>query len=434
MTAPVENGTVPQRDGRENAVPAWVEMGEELRKEFWAVLALRHCRGLGARSRARLLKTFGSAYQALQSRDAWKKAGLSRRQADEMAGESWRTEARKEWNQAGKFNVRILLWGDSQYPERLRELPDAPILLYCRGDISLLRAPAIAIVGSRHATKHGCDVAAHISRRLAACGIAVTSGMAQGIDRAVHEAALKETGKSIGVLGTGIDKIYPRDNKELFARMSGEGLLLSEFPPGAQPLATHFPIRNSIISGLSLGVLVIEAAGRSGSLITARLALEQNRDVFAVPGQALDAHSVGCQDLVRQGARPVFSAEDILRDLADQLSPFGINRETLPERGEPLAIPCQKNSAPDMLKNGNRDSAAQRCYASPQEDAPSAVVPCPPESRRRLLECLRRNGDMQSDALAAALNLTAAELSSMLISLEMTGRIKRLPGARYKAL
>ncbi|MDR3357525.1 MAG: DNA-processing protein DprA [Desulfovibrio sp.] len=415
-------------------MPAWAELGEEVRKEFWAVLALRHCRGLGARSRARLLKTFNSAYRALQSRDAWKKAGLSQRQVDEMAGESWRPEALEEWNKAGKLNARILLWGDSHYPERLRELSDAPILLYCRGDMSLLRAPAIAIVGSRRATKHGCDVAAHIARHLAACGIAVASGMAQGIDRAVHEAALGETGKSIGVLGTGIDKIYPRDNKELFARMSKEGLLLSEFPPGAQPLATHFPIRNRIISGLSLGVLIIEAASRSGSLITARLALEQNRDVFAVPGQALDAHSIGCQDLVRQGAHPVFTAEDILRDLADQLKFFGISRETLPEEGKPPSVSGPNKISPDSLKNGDDGSAAQKFYPLSPDDSLAAIAPCPPENRNRLLECLRRNGDMQSDALAAALNLTAAELSPALVSLEMTGQIKRLPGARYKAL
>ncbi|MDR2745092.1 MAG: DNA-processing protein DprA [Desulfovibrio sp.] len=433
MTVSTEKSDAPLWDGRENAVPAWSEMGEEVRREFWAVLALRHCKGLGARSCARLLKTFGSAYRALQSKDAWKKAGLSRRQIKEMTGESWRSEAREEWNQARKFNARILLWHDSHYPERLRELPDAPILLYCRGDISLLHAPAIAIVGSRHATKHGLDVAAHISRHLAACGIAVASGMAQGIDRAVHEAALGETGKSIGVLGTGIDKIYPRDNRELFARMAREGLLLSEFPPSAQPLATHFPIRNRIISGLSLGVLVIEAASRSGSLITARLALEQNRDVFAVPGQALDAHSIGCQDLVRQGARPVFAAEDILRDLADQLKLFGIGREIL--EGESPARSGRNEISPNRLKAGeNEDNSSAARYVLSSDEPLSAIVPCPPENRHHLLECLRRNGDMQSDALAAALNLTAAELSPMLVSLEMTGQIKRLPGARYKAL
>ncbi|MDR1660156.1 MAG: DNA-processing protein DprA [Desulfovibrio sp.] len=434
MTAPAEKDNARRRNIREGAAPAWVEPDAEIRKEFWAVLALRHCRGLGARSRARLLKIFGSAYRALQSKNSWKKAGFSQRQVDEITGESWRTEAREEWDQARKLNARILLWGDSHYPERLRELPDAPILLYCRGDVSLLRAPAIAIVGSRHATKHGCDVAAHIARRLAACGIAVSSGMAQGIDRAVHEAALEETGKSIGVLGTGIDKIYPRDNEELFTRMAGEGLLLSEFPPGAQPLAAHFPIRNRIISGLSLGVLVIEAASRSGSLITARLALEQNRDVFAVPGQALDAHSIGCQDLVRQGAQPVFTAEDILRDLAAQLRLFGISGETRPGEGDSPAVSRQSKASPDMLKNGSNGFAAQKFCALSPGDSLSAASPCPPESRHRLLECLRQHGDMQSDALAAALDLTAAELSPILVSLEITGQIKRLPGARYKVL
>lgn len=198
----------------------------------------------------------------------------------------------------------------------MRQLPDAPALLYCRGDGSLLRAPAFAVVGSRRATAQGKAVAAYMARCLSACGVTIVSGMAQGIDCVAHEAALGRVGRSIGVLGTGIDVRYPACNAGVFAAMEREGLLVSEFPPGAPPLPTNFPVRNRIISGLALGVLVAEAASRSGSLVTARLALEQNREVYAVPGPALDAHCLGSQDLVRQGARPVFNAEDVLRDLA----------------------------------------------------------------------------------------------------------------------
>ena len=196
-------------------------------------------------------------------------------------------------------------------------------------------------MGSRRATSQGLAVAAYMARCLAACGITVVSGMAQGIDSVAHEAALARVGRSIGVLGTGIDQIYPRSGEPLFRAMAEQGLLLSEFPPGAPPLAEHFPIRNRIISGLALGVLVVEAAGRSGSLITARLALEQNRDVYAVPGPALDSHCLGCQELVRQGARPVFSAEDVLRDLAAQLQPFGISEASLPEAEKALTLPAR---------------------------------------------------------------------------------------------
>ncbi|MDR1777784.1 MAG: DNA-processing protein DprA [Desulfovibrio sp.] len=398
----------------------WAGMDEEARKEFWASLALRHSKWLGARSRARLLKKFGSSFQALQHKRSWVQAGLSQRQIKAVEDESWRTTAQEEWNRAQKLDCGILLWTSNFYPERLRELQDAPVFLYCLGDVSLLRSPVVAIVGSRHATRHGCDVAAYMSSRLAACGIAVVSGMAQGIDAAVHESALRQTGKSIGVLGTGIDKVYPGANEALFALMRKHGLLLSEFPPGASPLAAHFPIRNRIISGLALGVLVVEAASRSGSLITARLALEQNRDVFAVPGPALSAHCIGCQDLVRQGARAVFSAEDILRDLADQLRGYGVSAEVFG--------PEKPKSEDKHTAKGVRKKEALVPEAASPVNAPEL------SASRQLVECLRRNGDMQADALAVALNITAACLSTTLVSLELAGQIKRLPGARYRAL
>lgn len=186
-------------------------------------------------------------------------------------------------------------------PPLLRAAIDAPLLLYCRGDLALLRAPGFAVVGSRKATRHGRAVAEYMARSLSACGITIVSGMALGIDRVAHEAALARIGRSIGVLGTGIDMLYPLENQAVFDAMERRGLLLSEFAPGTPPQAGNFPIRNRIISGLSLGVLVVEAAHRSGSLITARLALEQNREVYAVPGPALDAHCLGCQDLGAAG-------------------------------------------------------------------------------------------------------------------------------------
>lgn len=404
------------------SVPTWAHMDQAARTEFWASLALRHCRGLGALSCARLLKTFGSAYNAVQARDRWPEAGLTRRQAAEMATGSWRVTAKEEWNRAQTLQAHILLWSDPRYPQRLRELPDAPVLLYCRGDLSLLHSPAFAVVGSRRATSQGRSMASYMARCLSACGIAVISGMALGIDKVAHEAALTRVGRSIGVLGTGIDQIYPRTNARVFEEMTEKGLLVTEFAPGALPLAEHFPIRNRIISGLALGVLVVEAASRSGSLITARLALEQNREVYAVPGSALDAHCLGCQELVRQGARPVFSAEDVLLDLAEQLRPFGISRETLPEEEKrepfPRLVPG-KNS-----RHG--PAAGPLC--------PSADALVPEERKERLLACLRAQGAMQADALALALDISVSELNALLIGLEMLGRIKRLPGARYEAL
>lgn len=434
---------------------SWAEMSEEARTEYWASLALRHCTGLGARSCARLLRTFGSAYAAVQSRQRWREAGLTQKQSAEMATGSWRVTARQEWDSVRDIDAAILLWTDPLYPAPLRQLPDAPVLLYCQGDMSLLQAPAFAIVGSRRSTEHGRTVAAHMARCLSSCGVTIVSGMALGIDRVAHEAALARIGRSIGVLGTGVDVIYPRGNRGVFDAMREHGLLISEFMPGAQPLPEHFPVRNRIISGLALGVLVVEAASRSGSLITARLALEQNREVYAVPGPALDSHCLGCQDLVRQGARPVFSAEDVLRDLADQLRPYGISQASLSE--EEKSVQDQDDGAGQagtkreaeitgVAATGSRrvltDARNQGDRPVKAEDQPlqqnlppldAAEQLAPSERRALLLDCLRQKGPMQADDLACTLAMPVSEMNAMLVGLEMLGQVRRLPGARYEA-
>ncbi len=429
-----------------NRGTVWSELSDEARTEYWAALALRHCAGLGARSCARLLKAFGSAYAAVQARERWREAGLNRKQAAELATGSWRVTARDEWDRARDLDAAIVLWTDSAYPPLLRQLPDAPALLYCRGDLSLLQAPAFAVVGSRRATEHGRAVAAHMSRGLSACGVTIVSGMALGIDRVAHEAALSRIGRSIGVLGTGIDVVYPSVNRKIFGMMEQQGLLVSEFMPGARPLPEHFPIRNRIISGFALGVLVVEAASRSGSLITARLALEQNREVYAVPGPALDASCLGCQELVRQGARPVFSAEDVLRDLAEQLRPYGISRDSLgdeekigpelaliPEaaKEEPAESGCAGRAAPARSGKQQEKQSALPAVARQHKPLGAAENLAPAGRRAALLDCLRQRGPMQADDLACALDISVADLNVMLVGLEMLGQVCRLPGARY---
>lgn len=397
-------------------------LGEAGRNEYWAALALRHCPGIGPRSRARLLQVFGSAYAAVRAADQWPRAGLNRRQSGEFARGSWRPDARREWDAARALDAVILLWPDAAFPPLLRELPDGPALLYLSGDAALLQAPAIAVVGSRRAGPHALEVAAHMARRLSACGVTVISGMAEGIDSVAHAAALNGVGRSIGVLGTGIDRVYPRSGQELFRRMAREGLLISEFAPGTAPLAGNFPIRNRIISGLALGVVVVEAASRSGSLITARMALEQNREVFAVPGPALDAQCAGCQELVRQGARPVFTVEDILRDMADILRPFSISEASLPPE-LPEEAPQAPTTAPP--------AASPPLPVAAREAAESLAATGPKE---RLLACLRGKGALHIDTLAQELELPVAELSALLVGLEILGSVRRLPGARYEAV
>ena len=434
---------------------SWAFMDEAARKEYWASLALRHCRGLGARSAARLARHFGSVYAAVQTREQWGEAGVNKGQAAELATGSWRVTAREEWDRARDISATIVLWTDPEYPALLRTIIDAPLVLYCRGDLSLLQSPGFAVVGSRKATQHGRSVAEYMSRCLSACGIAIVSGMALGIDRVAHEAALARVGRSIGVLGTGIDVLYPPDNMAAFDAMERHGLLISEFAPGTVPHASNFPVRNRIISGLSLGVLVVEAAQRSGSLITARLALEQNREVYAVPGPALDAHCLGCQDLVRQGARAVFSAEDVLRDLAEQLRQFGIDEQSVPEQepglqedvpvpapaggqaAKPAAVQNAAGAGPKTVQNVSPDAAppvAEPAVPPLNDGERAAAEKAATGDSSGLVEYLCQHGPTHADILADAAGLSAAAVNAALVGLEMLGKVRRLPGARYEAM
>ncbi len=204
---------------------------------------------------------------------------------------------------------------DPHYPALLKEISDPPATLFLCGDANILNQPQIAIVGSRNPTHAGCEIATEIASQLAAIGFCITSGLALGIDAAAHRGALNANGKTIAVLGCGLDRVYPQRHCQLADQIRQTGALLSEFPPGTPPLAPHFPQRNRIISGLSLGTLVVEATPKSGSLITARLAATQNREVFAIPGSIRNPLARGCHQLIQQGAKLVESVADIIAEL-----------------------------------------------------------------------------------------------------------------------
>lgn len=388
------------------------QMDDNARKEYWACLALRHCPGLGIRGIYKLLCRYGSAYAAFSNSRDWIKLGFSPQLHSALAADKWRNGAKEEWSRAAKLDAAILLWPCSQYPQRLREIAGAPSLLYCKGDVQLLNGPCVAVVGSRKASRHNLDLAANFGRGLSACGITVVSGMALGIDRQAHVSALRDVGKSIGVLGTGIDMAYPLANRDLYDNMAGKGLLISEFAPQTPPGIYNFPVRNRIISGISLAVLVIEAAQRSGSLITARLALEQNREVFAVPGEAMSARSMGCQNLIRQGAHPAFCVADILELLDLELRSYGMPeqarrpREQLPPRRPDLDAPAAK---------------------------PAADIGGLPKDAADILRALNETDSMNIDDLADKLGMPAKDVMSSLILLEIHGKVKKLPGANYAA-
>ncbi len=224
-----------------------------------------------------------------------------------------------EWLEHPRHHLITL--GDSRYPQCLLELSDPPAALYARGDPQLLASSFIAIVGSRNATPQGARDAEAFARALAATGLCVASGLALGIDAAAHRGGLAATGSSVAVVGTGADQLYPRDNRALAAALEERGCIVSEFPLGTHPDARNFPRRNRLISGISRGVLVVEAAARSGSLITARYALEQGRDVFAIPGSIHSPLSRGCHKLIRDGAKLVECAEDVLCEWSEGVSP-----------------------------------------------------------------------------------------------------------------
>jgi DNA processing protein len=286
----------------------------------------------------------------------------------------------------------LLAWGDADYPALLREIPGPPLLLYVNGDVSLLQLPALAIIGSRNPTQGGARNAREFARHLAAQGFTIVRGMAQGIDAEAHRGALDAGGRTIAFLGTGIDRVYPAVNRDLAHEIAGSGALVTEYPLGAAPERWHFPERNRLISGLALGTVVIEAARRSGSLITARLAGEQGREIFALPGSIHNPLSRGCHELIRQGAKLVETAGDILAELR-------------PLVGHMQAVAEQPAAAGDAQSPPDGDYA---------------------ELRRFLC-----HDPISIDELEKQSGLTIDQLSSMLLILELHGEVESLSGGRY---
>lgn len=275
---------------------------------------------------------------------------------------------------------------DDAYPPLLKEIIDPPLVLHVRGDRSLLHKSALAIVGSRRASPYAINVAEHLAKQLAPAGLVIVSGLARGVDAASHDAALDCGGATIAVLGTGIDVIYPRSNASLFRRIEAAGLIVSEFAPGAPPKPEHFPIRNRIISGLALGTVIVEATSRSGSLITARTAAEQGREVFAVPGSIFSRGSEGTHRLIQYGAKLVHDAADVVDEL----------------RGDFRLTP-------------------------PVEEKPDSPL-------REVLEAFSREEATHVDTAAARLRKPAGEVAEALLQLELGGWLRAMPGARFVRL
>jgi len=278
-------------------------------------IALNQIPGLGNEGLRRLLQNFGDPNHVFALPAHTLKQVVQPAVAEAIA-QGWDEAALEpvaSWLDDPQNSIVTL--ADPDYPQALLHIPDPPLLLYVKGRRELLNQPALAIVGSRNATPQGLSNAEAFAQAASAAGLCIISGMAHGIDAAAHRGGLSGRGSSIGVVGTGLDKIYPAANRELAHQLAQAGALISEYPLGTPPLAANFPRRNRIISGLSLGCLVVEASLQSGSLITARMALEQGREVFAIPGSIHAPQSKGCHHLIKQGAKLVERAQDILEEL-----------------------------------------------------------------------------------------------------------------------
>lgn len=358
-----------------------------------ALILLNKVTGLGSIRFRRLLDYFGSAKNILSSsRDELIRIeGISKKIANDILSVSAQ-ELKEEFALIKKHDVKILSIQDKDYPENLKAIPDPPPVLYVKGDILSEDKLAIAIVGSRRASFYGLSIAEKFAQELGSLGITVVSGLARGIDSASHKGALKIRARTIAVLGSGLANIYPPENKNLFDEISRCGAVISEFPMKMKPLTYNFPRRNRIISGLSLGVIVVEASRNSGALITADNALEQGREVFAVPGKVDSNNSYGTNRLIKQGARLISSAEDVIEELNINI------KDSLKEIKE------YKKDGPIDLDLSNNEN--------------------------RIFKILN-NEPKHIDEIIVKTGFNVNSVSSLLVGMEMKHLIKQLPGKLF---
>jgi len=375
-----------------------------------AWLALAGARGLTPAALRALLAAFGMP-QALrrQSFDALAAVAgdAAARAVLAPLPASWQAQVAHVETWCAQPDNALVTLADPAYPPALLAMPDPPPLLYVKGRLELLHASAIALVGSRNATPQGLEDARHFARALATAGLVVVSGLALGIDAAAHHGALSVRGRTVAVIGTGIDIVYPAVHRELAHRIAADGALVSEWPLGTPARPSHFPQRNRLIAGLVRGVLIVEAALRSGSLITARLANEMGRDVFALPGSIHSPLSRGCHRLIKEGARLTEQPEEILEEL-------GLGSTTRPH-----TVPTARHlgSSPASAPAAAPDAGVASPWA---QDSPAARVIAALGHAPATLEVLARRTDMDGAALQAAL-----------LELELTGHVNALPGGRF---
>ena len=367
----------------------------------WLALALTQ--GLGPTRSRKLVEHFGGAEAVFRaSLTELESTGIQAVSAQSIATGKSAELAREEMARAAGAGVTVISMEDPVYPPHLKEIYDPPLILYVRGNLEVLTQPGIAMVGTRHPTPYGSGMAERLACDLAAQGLVIISGMARGVDTASHRGAISAKGKTVAVFGTGVDVIYPKENSRLSEQILAlGGALISEFPLATFAAPQNFPIRNRIISGMSVGVLVVEAAEYSGTRITARCALEQNRDVFAVPGNVTNRNSWGPNTLIKQGAKLVATWEDVWEDLPTPVR-LTLTPPPSPESGE--------GSAASLFPNEGL-----------------------PPHEKRILSLLKADEATHIDELVERLEkeMSSSEIFAALFELELTGKVRQMPGKNF---
>ena len=361
-------------------------------------LALTMTQGIAARLSARLLEEFGSPDEVFRAPlPHLERCNLPAAVAQAVFKKQAFKRAEKELATIRTIeNVRLVNWTDPEYPRNLREIYDPPTLLYVRGNVEVLSQPAVSIVGTRKPTLYGTQMAERLGRELAARGVTIVSGMARGIDAISHQGAMAVNGRAIGVLGTGVNVCYPKENKKLYEKVLERGAIISEFPLWTHPAPENFPIRNRIVAGMPSGVVVVEGAQYSGSLITARLAMEFGREVFGVPGNVTQPVSFAPNQLIRQGAKLVTNGEDVIEDLPT-----------------PVRAALVRAEAPGAEQ---RNLLAAACLNS---------------SEKKIYELLSTDQPVHIDYIVERSGLNSSEVLATLFDLEMKGIVRQLPGKQF---
>jgi DNA processing protein len=371
----------------------------DINQETLDWLALSFVTGVGSRTALTLIDRFGKPSECFNANvEDLEFAGIKADTLRQLKSPEPFHRAEHEIKELQRVGGAVVVIASPDYPVLLRETYDPPVALYYYGDLpAALRQPSIAIVGSRRCSTYGRNVAEMLARELARRGVTIVSGLARGIDSAAHQGALESNGLTMAVIGTGLDEVYPKDNKKLSNQIREHGALLTEFPIGTPPLPQNFPYRNRIISGLSLGVLIVEGAERSGSLITARMAYEQGREVFAVPGNITSSKSFGPNYLIKDGAKLVQTWRDIIEEFPVHLKAEILAAELAEVKSEQLTM----------------DEVALT------------------DQEKKIFSKLNFDEQIHIDELLQRTKLTLGDLMAALLSLEMSGRIKQLPGKYF---